>query len=319
MQSAIAQARKGDRQLAGPSPAAKRLFTDSARLRALKNDLLFIAPGFVFFAGIVLISFVLGIYYSFTEWNGVDAEAVWIGFENYAEIFRGDKQAGVSAWFTARFTVVSVVSANLLAFALALALTQALKSANVLRTIIFLPNIIGGIILGFIWRFILVNSFGTIGDLTGIGFFAAPWLGTAETGFWASVIVFLWQRTGYLMVIYVAALVGINDDLLEAARIDGASSLQMLLRIIIPLTVPAVTVCIFLALSWTTKMFDVIYALTQGGPFGSTETFAMNIYYEAFSSNNYGLGSAKAIVFFLVVGIISTAQVVITKRWEVEG
>ena len=292
---------------------------DQRTIRAIRTDLLFIGPGFVFFAGIVLISFVLGIYYSFTEWNGVDAEATWIGLANYVEVFEGDTQAGVSAWFTLRFTVVSVVIANLLAFVLALALTRALKSANVMRTIIFLPNIIGGIILGFIWRFIFVNSFATIGELTGIGFFELPWLGTANTGFWGSVIVFLWQRTGYLMVIYVAALVSINEDLLEAARIDGATGFQMLGRVIIPLVVPAVTVCIFLALSWTTKMFDVIYALTQGGPFGSTETFAMNIYYEAFASNNYGLGSAKAILFFLVVGVISTAQVLITKRWEVES
>ncbi len=288
-------------------------------LREIRTDLLFIAPGTVFFVGIVLISFVLGIYYSFTEWNGVDAEAVWVGTRNYVELFQGDEQARVSAWFTTRFTVVSVVVANLLAFFLALALIRSLKSAKVLRTIIFLPNIIGGIILGFIWRFIFVNSFSTIGNLTGIGFFALPWLGTANTGFWGSVIVFIWQRTGYLMVIYVAALVGINEDLIEAARIDGATPFQMLLRVIIPLVIPAVTVCIFLALSWTTKMFDVIYALTAGGPFGSTETFAMNIYYEAFSSNNYGLGSAKAIVFFLVVGVISTAQVLITKRWEVEA
>lgn len=295
------------------------VFMDRRQLREVRNDLLFIGPGFIFFGGIVLVSFVLGIYYSFTEWNGVDAEAVWIGFENYREVFRGDKQAGVSAWFTARFTFVSVLFANALAFALALALTRSLKTDNILRTIIFLPNIIGGIILGFIWRFILVNSFDTIGNLTGIGFFELPWLGTANTGFWGSVIVFLWQRTGYLMVIYVAALVGINEDLIEAARIDGATGLQLLRRVIIPLVIPAVTVCIFLALSWTTKMFDVIYALTSGGPYGSTETFAMNIYYEAFSSNNYGLGSAKAIVFFLVVGVISTAQVLITKRWEVEG
>jgi raffinose/stachyose/melibiose transport system permease protein len=291
---------------------------DQRRIREIRNDIAFIGPGFIFFAGIVLISFVLGIYYSFTEWNGVDAEAVWVGTRNYVEIFDGDKQAGISAWFTARFTVVSVVFANLLAFVLALALTRALKSANVLRTIIFLPNIIGGIILGFVWRFIFVNSFETIGELTGIGFFALPWLGTAFTGFWGSIIVFLWQRTGYLMVIYVAALVSINEDLIEAARIDGATWYQELFRIVIPLVVPAVTVCIFLALSWTTKMFDVIFALTQGGPYGSTETFAMNIYYEAFSSNNYGLGSAKAIIFFLVVGLISTAQVLITKRWEVE-
>ena len=275
-------------------------------------------PGFLFFLGIVLISFVLGIYYSFTEWNGVDAEAVWIGFENYAEIFRGDEQAGVSASFTARFTFVSVVLANVIAFVLALALTRALKSANVLRTIIFLPNIIGGIILGFIWRFIFVNSFSTLGEMTGIGFFNLPWLGNAQTGFWGSVIVFVWQRTGYLMVIYIAAIISIDDNLIEAARIDGANGLQLLRRVIIPLTVPAITVCVFLALSWTTKMFDVIYALTQGGPYGSTETFAMNIYYEAFSSNNYGLGSAKAILFFVVVGVISTTQVLLTKRWEVE-
>jgi len=292
---------------------------DTKQRRDLRDDVIFIAPGFLFFLVIVLISFVLGFYFSFTEWNGVDQDAVWIGFDNYVEVFSGDKQAGVSAVFTAKFTVVSVIIANLLAFFLALALTRALKTDKVMRTLIFLPNIIGGIILGFIWRFIFVNSFKTMGEFTGIGFFSLPWLGTAETGFWASVIVFIWQRTGYLMVIYIAAIVGIDDHLIEAARIDGATGLQLLLRVILPLTVPAITICLFLALSWTTKMFDVIYALTRGGPFGSTETFAMNIYFEAFSSNNYGLGSAKAIVFFVVVGLISTVQVMITKRWEVEG
>ena len=150
---------------------------DRKRLRAIKDDLLFIGPGVAFFAGIVLISFVLGIYYSFTEWNGVDKEAIWIGVQNYAEIFRGDEQAGISALFTAKFTAASVLIANVLAFILALALTRALKTDKVLRTIIFLPNIIGGIILGFIWRFIFVNSFETIGNITGIGFFELPWLG----------------------------------------------------------------------------------------------------------------------------------------------
>lgn len=292
---------------------------EQKKLRAFRDDLIFIGPGLLFFLAIVVVSFVLGVYYSFTEWNGVDDEAIWIGLSNYIEVFSDDTQAARSASFTLRFTLVSVAAANLIAFALALALTRAMKSANVLRTIIFLPNIIGGIILGFIWRFIFVNSFSTLGDLTGIGFFELPWLGSEETGFWGSVIVFLWQRTGYLMVIYVAAIISIDDSLIEAARIDGASGLQLLRRVILPLTVPAITICLFLALSWTTKMFDVIYALTGGGPFGSTETFAMNIYFEAFSSNNYGLGSAKAIVFFLVVGILSTAQVLLTKRLEVEG
>ncbi len=292
---------------------------DRKKLAGVRDDILFIGPGFLFFLGIVLISFVLGIFYSFTEWNGVDAEAIWIGVENYIEIFRGDEQAGVSAWFTARFTIVSVVIANLLAFTLALALTRSIYTDKVMRTIIFLPNIIGGIILGFIWRFIFVNSFETLGEITQFGFFSLPWLGDAVTGYWACVIVFVWQRTGYLMVIYIAAIIGIDDHLIEAARIDGARGFALLRRIIIPLTVPAITVCLFLALSWTTKMFDVIYALTRGGPYGSTETFAMNIYFEAFSSNNYGLGSAKAIIFFIVVGAISVSQVLFTKRWEVEG
>jgi raffinose/stachyose/melibiose transport system permease protein len=292
---------------------------ETGKLRKIRDDLFFIGPGFIIFFLIVVLSFILGIYYSFTEWNGVNKEAVWIGIDNYLEIFRGDEQAANSALFTLKFTIVSVIIANLLAFALALALTMPLRSVKVMRTIIFLPNVIGGIILGFVWRFIFTNSFVSMGELTGIGFFELPWLGSPMTGFWGSVIVFVWQRTGYLMMIYVASILSIDETLLEAAHMDGATQFRMLKDIIIPLTVPAITVCVFLALSWTTKMFDVIFALTGGGPFGSTETFAMNIYYEAFQYNNYGLGSAKAIIFFIVVGIISTAQVLITKKWEVEA
>ena len=286
---------------------------------ALRDDFVFMGPAFLFFTVIVLVSFVMGFYYSFTEWNGVNREAIWVGFENYRLIFQGDQQASVAAAFTARFTLVSVVIANLLAFTLALVLSMPLRNAKVMRTIIFLPNVIGGIILGFVWRFIFTNSIPTLGELTGLGVLELPWLGTPETGFWASVIVFVWQRTGYLMVIYIASLVSIDESLLEAAKIDGASGWNTLWRIILPLTVPAITVSVFLALSWTTKMFDVIFSLTGGGPFGSTETFAMNIYFEAFQYNSYGLGSAKAVLFFLVVATISTAQVLVTKRWEVEA
>lgn len=285
----------------------------------IREDIALIGPAVFFFFAIVLASFVMGIYFSFTDWNGISQSASWVGLRNYVEVFSGDDQAATSAGFTIKFTVVSVIISNLLAFALALALTLALKTAKVMRTIIFLPNVIGGIILGFVWRFIFVNSFGTIGDLTGVGFFELAWLGTPATGFWGSVMVFVWQRTGYLMVIYIAALLSIDQDLIEAAHIDGASGMQKLFRVLIPLSIPAVTVCVFLALSWTTKMFDVIFSLTNGGPFGTTETFAMNIYFEAFQYNNYGVGSAKAVLFFIVVGIVSTAQVLFTKRLEVEA
>lgn len=293
---------------------------DARKLRNVRDDLIFVAPGFLFFGVIVLISFAMGFYYSLTDWNGINREALFIGLENYRTVFAGgDEQAGVAALFTARFTLASVLIANGLAFALALGLTMPLRTANLLRTLIFLPNVIGGIILGFVWRFIFVNTIPSIGDATGWVLFELPWLGTPETGFWASVIVFVWQRTGYLMVIYIAAIIGIDEALIEAARIDGASGWTLLRRVIVPLTVPAITVSLFLALSWTTKMFDVIFSLTEGGPFGSTETFAMNIYFEAFRYNNFGLGSAKAILFFIVVASISTAQVLITKRWEVEA
>lgn len=289
------------------------------KLRDIGNDLIFGGPAFLVFAAIVLSSFVIGIYYSFTEWNGVDKEALWIGLDNYVKLLTDDPEALKSALFTLRFTIATVILANILAFTLALALTLALKSAKVMRTIFFLPNVIGGIILGFVWRFIFTNSFITLGDITGFGFFEYPWLGTPSTGFWGAVIVFIWQRTGYLMVIYIAAMMNIDEHLLEAARIDGASGVQMLKRMIVPLTMPAVTVCLFLALSWSTKMFDVIFSLTEGGPFRSTETFAINIYYEAFRYNNYGAGSAKAIVFFIVVGLLTTIQVLVTKKREIEG
>lgn len=292
---------------------------NTKKVQAARDDLIFLGPGFVFFAIIVLASFLFGIYYSFTDWNGVNLNATWVGLRNYIRIFAGDEQAATSAGFTLRFTLTSVVISNVLAFVLALGLTMALRTANLMKVIIFLPNVIGGIILGFIWRFILAQTFPTIGEITGIGFFSLPWLGTPATGFWGSVIVFIWQRTGYLMVIYVAALLSINQDLLEAARIDGASGGMMLRKVILPLTVPAFTVCVFLSLSWTTKMFDVIFALTRGGPFGSTETFAMNIYFEAFTYSNYGLGSAKAVIFFIVVAAVTTMQVLASKRLEVEG
>lgn len=288
-------------------------------IRHVKDDVLFMGPGLLFFTAIVVVSFLMGIYYSMTEWNGVNKEAEWIGLQNYLRIFQGDEQAANSAVFTAKFSLVSVALTNVLAFALAFALTSAIKSANLLRIVIFLPNVIGGIILGFVWRFIFTNSIPTLGAITNLALFQLPWLGTPETGFWASVIVFVWQRTGYLMIIYIASLISIDESLLEAARIDGASGFSTLFRIIIPLTVPAITVSLFLALSWTTKMFDVIFSLTRGGPYGSTETFAMNIYFEAFQYNSYGLGSAKAILFFLVVATISVTQVLITRRWEVEA
>lgn len=288
-------------------------------LREWSLQAFFVGPATLAFAVIVLLPFLMSIYYSFTEWNGVSSDMKWVGIANYTTILTEDDAFLHSFGFTARFTVASVVLTNVLGFLLALLLTQALKTRNVLRTIFFMPNVIGGLLLGFIWQFIFVKGFATIGELTGIGFFQLPWLGDAATGFWGLIIVSVWQSAGYLMIIYIAALSNVPKDVIEAARIDGATPLQMLRHITVPLIMPAVTVCLFLAISWAFKMFDLNMSLTKGGPFGSTESIAMNIYQDAFRNNQLGLGSAKSVIFFAAVALVTLIQVSFTKKREVEA
>ncbi|BBI35900.1 carbohydrate ABC transporter permease [Cohnella abietis] len=282
-------------------------------------QLLFIGPAVFFFVIIVVIPFFMSIYYSFTEWNGVSTTVTWIGIENYKKILFHDSDYYKSFVFTFRYAITGVLLTNLVGFLLALLLTQALKLRNILRTIFFMPNVIGGLLLGFIWSFIFVKGFASIGEHTGLAFFNLPWLGDAPTAFWGVVIVTVWKGAGYVMVIYIAGLTNVPKDLIEAARIDGATKLQMLYKITVPLIMPSITVCLFLTLSWGFKVFDLIVSLTKGGPFNSTESVSLNIYQEAFRNNALGLGSAKAVIFFLIVALITVVQVTITKKREVES
>ncbi|MCC3375307.1 carbohydrate ABC transporter permease [Cohnella sp. REN36] len=278
----------------------------------------FVGPALLAYAIVMVLPFLLGLYYSFTNWNGVASHIDWVGLRNYKTILTDDPDFGRSLWFTAKFTVAVVLISNLLGFLIAYLLSKPLKSRNWLRTLFFMPNVLGGLLLGFIWRFIFTQSFPALGQATGFGFFNLSWLGTESTGFWGLVIVSVWQGAGYLMVIYIAGLTNVPSDMLEAAAIDGASGMQILRNIVLPLIMPAVTVCLFLSISWTFKSFDLNYSLTQGGPYGTTESVAMDIYYEAFKNNRYGLGTAKAFVFFVVVAVITLVQVSITKKREVE-
>jgi raffinose/stachyose/melibiose transport system permease protein len=279
----------------------------------------FVGPALFFFLLIQIIPFIMGVYYSFTSWNGVSSVAEWIGLENYKKIFTDDPQFFRSFIFTTKFTIAAVIISNFIGFGLALLLNAALKTRNILRTVFFVPNVIGGLLLGFIWQFIFVKGFASIGNLTGLAFFKQPWLGDEKTAFWGIVIVFAWQISGYMMVIYIAALQGIDNSLIEAARIDGASNWALLTKIIIPLILPAFTICFFLTISMAFKIFDLNISLTGGGPFNSTQSVAINIYQEAFQNNRYGLGTAKSILFFLVVAIVTTLQVWTTKKREVEA
>ncbi|MDO7906513.1 sugar ABC transporter permease [Paenibacillus sp. JX-17] len=284
----------------------------------LIQQLVFVGPMTLFFALIVVVPFFLGLYYSMTNWDGVSSHNNWVGFGNYLHILNSDPDFRNAFWFTVKFTVCGVLMTNLLGFALAYFLTKPLRSRNALRTVFFIPNMIGGLLLGFIWQFIFVRGFAAVGEATGWSFFQLPWLGNASTAFWGTVIVFVWQYAGYLMVIYISSLNNVPKSLLESAQIDGASRLQILRSVIVPLIMPAVTVCLFLAISWAFKVFELNLALTQGGPFKSTESVALDIYNEAFTNNRLGLGTAKAIIFFIIVAIITSVQVRATKNREVE-
>jgi raffinose/stachyose/melibiose transport system permease protein len=279
--------------------------------------LFFLGPALVFFAAMKLTPFFIGMYYALTDWNGISNEKNFVGFKNFLFLLDDDNFIN-SFIFTANYTVVVVVLTNLFAFLLAFLLTRKLKSRNLIRTVVFTPNVIGGILLGFIWQFIFIKGFPAIGEATNLAFFQLPWLGTAGTAFWGVVIVEVWRFTGYIMIIYIAGIMSVPAELLEAAEIDGAGTFRKIMSVVIPLILPVVTICIFLTLSTSFKVFDVIYSLTKGGPFQSTETVAMDIYYEAYSRNNMGIGAAKAFIFFITVAVLSFLQVWFTNRKAVK-
>ena len=289
----------------------------SKKWRNIFSELLFVGPMALIFMIFVVIPFILGVNYSFTSWNGVSSQVDYTGFENYINVLQ-DTKFLKAVWFTSRFTLLSVVLSNMIALGLALLLTQKIKGTKIFRVIFFLPNVISGLLLGFIWQFIFVKGFAALGEVFQIEFFQLPWLGTEATAFWALVIVTIWRTSGYLMIIYVATILNVPTELKEAAVIDGATSAQYTRYVMFPMIKSAFTVCIFLAISWAFKMFDLNFSLTKGGPFNSTVSMALDIYNEAFKLNRYGLGSAKAIIFFVLVALISLIQVKLTKRNEVE-
>lgn len=277
----------------------------------------FLMPVLLAFTLVVLIPLVMGIYYSFTDWNGIGNAASFVGIKNYLNVF-SDKEFRNSFWFTTKFTVVSVIVLNLMGFGLALLVTKKLKINNYLKTIFFMPNLIGGLILGFIWQFIFKEVFAAIGSLTGVGGLQG-WLSNEKTGFYGLVILMSWQMAGYLMIIYVSGIQGISSELIEASKVDGANGWHRLKHIIFPLVRPAFTVSVFLTLSNSFKLYDQNLSLTAGGPGNATQMMAMNIYNTAFQKNYMGEAQAKAVILLVIVGVISLVQVYISKKGEVEA
>ena len=277
---------------------------------------LFILPALFAFVLVVLVPAVKGFYYSFTDWNGIGKNATFTGFSNYIKLF-GDSRFWSSFLFTFVFAVCAVVCINVVGFGLAVLVTNKIKGANLARTVFFMPNLIGGILLGFTWQFIFVSIFEAIGKNTGMTWLQG-WLSDQKTGFIGMLIVLTWQLAGYMMIIYIAQLESIPESYLEAARIDGATGFQTFMKIKLPLVAPAFTIGLFLSISDSFKMFDQNLSLTAGGPANSTEMIALNIYNTAFKESTLGQAQAKAVVFLLVVVAISVTQLILSKRKEVE-
>lgn len=277
----------------------------------------FLGPSLIAFILVQLIPAVMGISYSFTDWSGVGSSKNFIGIKNYLTAFTNDPKFAHAFAFTFAFAICAVVCINVVGFGLAMLVTQRFRGANLMRGIFFMPNLIGGILLGFTWQFIFVQVFSAVGKTLG-----APallgWLSNTATGFVGLLIVVTWQLSGYMMIIYIAQIQNIPDSVLEAAALDGATGFTKLRRIILPLMMPAFTIGLFLSISNSFKLFDQNVALTNGGPANSTQMLALNIYSTAFSENNFGLAQSKAVIFMIVVVAISLIQLKITKSKEVE-
>ena len=287
--------------------------------KALTDTLIFTAPAVIMVLLAMYIPFVMSGYYSLTEWNGISRNPVFIGLENFRTIFSSGSPEFVNALlFTFKYSVLFIVFSNVFALALAVALARKFRLANFLRGMFFLPYIMSMTIVGFIWKFIFTQGFEKLYELTGWGIWNYSWLGDGNLAFWSIVLVGVWQSLGFYIVLYVAGLQAIPTDVLEAASIDGANSRQRFFRVILPLLGPSITTCMFMSLTNSLKVFDIILALTKGGPGGATYSATLDIYREAFQNNNYGLGSAKAIVFFVIVLILTQVVLKVFESREVK-
>lgn len=271
---------------------------------------IFLLPTFICFTIAFLVPFVMGIGLSFTEFKTV-TNAKFVGLQNYIAVFKSSDEFISSLIFTVGFTVVTVIAVNLLAFFLALTLIKKFRFRNFYRTVFFMPNLIGGIVLGYIFQ-LIIN-----GILLNYGYtITSSW----SFGFWGLVVLSIWQMSGYMMVIYIAGLTSIPSELYEAARVDGASGVRTLFSITLPSVMPSITVCLFLSLTNSFKMFDQNLALTAGAPSGQTEMLALDIYNTFYGrTGGEGIGQAKAVIFFIIVALISFIQLRLTRSKEYDS
>lgn len=273
--------------------------------------LMFAGPGTILFLCVVIVPFVYGLYLTLTSWDGISAMKPFVGLQNFAAAFAdGDYWAAMGR--TAIYSVIAVVLINIVSFALAYLVTRGIKGQNFFRSGFFVPNLIGGIVLGYVWKFVFNRAFVAIFNSTSL-------LATTNGAMFCLILVSVWQYAGYMMLIYVAGFMSVSKDVQEAAMIDGCTSGQTMMNVTIPLMRSSFVQCIFLSITRCFVVYDVNLSLTSGEPFGSSVMAAMHVYNQAFTYKNYGLGQAEAVILFLVCAIVGVTQVLIGKRGEVEA
>lgn len=294
------------------------MYQEKTKIRSLGVFLLFgFVPLFSFFV-VQLVPFFAGLFLSFTNWNGRAGNISFIGLNNYLTALK-DPSFAASMKLTVYYVIFVLILTNILAFFLSILVTSGFKGQNIFRAAYFTPNLIGGVILGYIWQFVFARVFVYMGSEMNIGILTKSWLASPQTALWTLIIVSVWQNAGYMMLIYVAGLVGIDKSLIEASQIDGATPSQTLFKIKLPMMVPAFTITLFLTLRRAFMIYDVNLSLTKGGPYNSTELIAMHVYNEAFLNQNFGPGQAKAFILFAIVALLALLQVNALKSKEVEA
>ena len=290
------------------------------------TEFLFLVPTLLAFLMVIIIPFIYGIFYSFTDWQGTGTYTKMVGLENYKAIFQ--EPAFLHSFLvTLKFTIFNIITVNVVAFLISLLVTSEIRGRNVYRAGFFVPNLIGGIVLGLVWQFTFSNILPAIGQSIGWELLSKSLISNKDTVMFTLVTVNTWQYAGYIMLIYVASIQGISKSVMEAAEVDGARYWTRITKIQIPLMANAFTISLFLTLTNSFKMYDVNVALTNGGPISmfmnkpvqASELLALNIYQTAFKYNNMAQGQAKAVIFFVVLTIFSIIQVSWNKSKEVEA
>ena len=289
-------------------------------------DFLFIFPTAFAFVMVIIIPFILGIYYAMTDWDGVRASVNWVGFSNFTGMFK-EPQFIYSFLITLLYTVINIVLVNIAGFLMSLLATSRVKGRNFYRAGFFVPNLIGGIVLGYIWQFVFNNVLLDLGNALSLASLQTSLISRKETVIWAMSAVNTWQYAGYIMMIYVASIQAIPDSVMEAANVDGASYTTRVFKIMVPMMASAFTITLFLTLTNSFKQFDLNFTLTNGGPamlymgkaIRASQLLAMDIYRTANQFNLMAQAQAKAVVFFIILVVFSLIQVYLNKRREVEA